>query len=238
MNNLLVPEEFGKYYIPDVKMKPLTKYYRPHFSTHFNSWVIDLVFANKTKLYLFVLNENTRYLVAYPLKDKSEQSVYPALMTFISTHPNDYAFYFKGGGKPSFASTARTMKSKKNVFFHLLPPSEVNGYQMTNSYNLVDAVVRTIRNLVGRAYQYNPNAFQDHQIVSTVIDTYNNTVHSAYKNKYTPTDTQNNQLAEAEYISSCQNKVDEVDEKGSILLGAFAVGKDTLSYAEATTKLR
>jgi hypothetical protein len=126
-NKQLIPEEFGKSHIAEVKMKPLTKYYRPHFSPHFNSWVIDLVFSGTTKIYLFILNENTRFLVVYPIKDKSEQSVYPALMTFINTHPSDYPFHFKGDGEPSFASTARTMKDMKNVFFHLRPPSYLNG---------------------------------------------------------------------------------------------------------------
>jgi hypothetical protein len=228
-SHLLVPDDFDKSYIPDVKMKPLTKFYRPHFSPHFSSWIIDLVFAGKTKVYLFILNENTRYLVVYPIKDKSEEAVYPALMTFINTHPSDYPFHFKGDGEPSFASTAVKMKPMKNVFFHLRPPSYINGYQMTNSYNLMDAVVRTIRNLVGRVSQYNPKAFANHQITATVIDTYNSTVHSAFKNKFTPTDMQNNQLLEAEYISACQQRADEVDdkrlnaglltyEKGSILL--------------------
>jgi hypothetical protein len=134
-------------------------------------------------------------------------------MTFINTHPSDYPFHFKGDGEPSFASTARTMKDMKNVFFHLRPPSYLNGYHMTNSYNLIDAVVRTIRNLVGRVSQYNPKAFGNHQIMATVIDTYNSTVHSAFKNKMSPQDLQSSQLLEAEYISSCQQRAGEVDEK-------------------------
>jgi hypothetical protein len=194
-------------------MKPLKKYYPPHFSPHLNSWIIDLVFYQNSKIYLFILNENTRFLVVYPIKDKSAEAIYSALMTFMNTHPSDFPFYFKGDGEPAFAAVSVQMKPMKNVFFHLRPPSHINGYQMTNSYNLMDAVVRTIRNLVGRVSQYNPKAFANHEIMATVIGTYNNTVHSAFKNKFTPTDLQNDILLEKMYINACQDKVDEVDRK-------------------------
>jgi hypothetical protein len=54
--------------IPDFQMKPLKKYYRPTFSPHTNSWVVDIAFieGSQTFGYLFFINENTRFLFCWP----------------------------------------------------------------------------------------------------------------------------------------------------------------------------
>jgi hypothetical protein len=40
----LIPTNYGEKLVPDIKLKTLSKYYRPSFSPYFNSWVIDIVY--------------------------------------------------------------------------------------------------------------------------------------------------------------------------------------------------
>jgi hypothetical protein len=74
--NKLIHDEYGKKHIPDVKMKPLTRYFRPSFSPHLNSWIIDLAFAKGNVVFLFIINENTRFLEVYSVIDRSTKSIY------------------------------------------------------------------------------------------------------------------------------------------------------------------
>ena len=79
---------FENNYIPDKRLKQLKRYYRPHFSPKFNSWMIDLVYykQNQKPIYLFILNINTRYLIVYEAKDKSADEIYryDGLMSIIA----------------------------------------------------------------------------------------------------------------------------------------------------------
>jgi hypothetical protein len=132
----------------------------------------------------------------------------------------------------SFAAVEKMIKNlgrRENVHFYLRPKASEGGYRLTNSYNLIDSVIRTIRNLVGKASQYNPAAFGDTALMSKVVQIYNNTVHSAFKNKYTPAEVQDDFRLECDYIRECEEEVKRVDqlrtqkglntyEEGSILL--------------------
>jgi hypothetical protein len=48
-DNVLDDNVFENNYIPDKRLKPLKKYYRPHFSPKFNSWIMDLVYCKQTE---------------------------------------------------------------------------------------------------------------------------------------------------------------------------------------------
>ncbi|GHU22566.1 hypothetical protein FACS189472_15460 [Alphaproteobacteria bacterium] len=61
-----------------------------------------------------------------------------------------------------------------------------DGTHMTFSYKLMDSVVRTIRNLVGTKV----SRFMSAKVVRDMVDLYNNTVHTAFDNKYTPQEVQ------------------------------------------------
>jgi hypothetical protein len=104
----------------------------------------------------------------------------------------------------------------QNAHFYLRPKASQGGYRLTNSYNLIDSVIRTIRNLVGKVSQYNPVAFGDTALMSKVVQIYNNTVHSAFKNKYTPTEVQDDFRLECEYIKECEGELKKVDELRTI----------------------
>jgi hypothetical protein len=112
---------------------------------------------------------------------------------------------------------------------------------MTNSYNLIDAAVKTIRNLIGRVSEFNPNAFTDNVLIQKIIIVYNNTVHRAFKEKFTPNDVQTDRNLELEYIKWCKIKLDQAEQKrlygglldyqpGNILLIHLPLEKTKLKY--------
>jgi hypothetical protein len=183
--------------VPDIRLKPLLKFQRPSFSPRFNSWVVDLVFLNNVPTYLFLINQNTKYLKSYPINAKSALGLFNCFSDFVQTFGTP--IYFKGDGEKGFAGVANRFKnisfaSIKNadgseidyskIYFYLRPPR--GPQQLTNSYNLIDVVIKTIRNMVGRVAKNNPLAFGDNDLMERIIEIYNNTVHSAFSNKFTP----------------------------------------------------
>ncbi|GHU19219.1 hypothetical protein FACS189472_08690 [Alphaproteobacteria bacterium] len=252
---VLKHEEFNKKYIPDVKMKPLKKFYRPSFSPHMNSWIIDIAFYKNTKPYLFIINENTRYLIVYALKSKSADDIYDGLEDFINMYTNRYIgetfvknpirnpIYIKGDGEKGFAAIEDYLDNDPYVKFYLRPPKSRASFRMTNSYNVIDAAIKTVRNLVGRASGQKPDAFSDENLLGNVIRIYNNTVHSTFLNKFTPAEMQESPELEALYIKHCRDKLEEVDFKrqqsgyltyppGAILLVHLNLGKTDYKFTK------
>ncbi|KAA6391272.1 MAG: hypothetical protein EZS28_013199 [Streblomastix strix] len=77
---------------PDYQIKPLSKLNRPYFSTKLGLWEIDLVFSmderifRANQIYLFCININTKYLVVFPLRDKSAGQIKNALQILVKNH--------------------------------------------------------------------------------------------------------------------------------------------------------
>ncbi|GHU20235.1 hypothetical protein FACS189472_11230 [Alphaproteobacteria bacterium] len=236
----LIPDDYVKKYIPDKNLKPLKKFFRPSFSPKSNSWLIDIVFYQRLKIYLFALNVNTRFLVVLPIQSTSEDNIFDAVLSICDAYAKDEKrIHFKGDGERGFASLPRMFRDhapEVKADFYFRKPTALRGFEMTNSYSEMDSVVRTIRNLVGRVSQYNPAAFGDENLMRRVVEIYNNTVHSAFDNKFTPTDVQEDFMLEASYIRRCKAEVEEVDnarlmegmltyEPGSIILVHLPLGK-------------
>jgi hypothetical protein len=239
-DQLLTYDTYDTAYIPDFRMKPLTKYYRPSFSPYFNSWIIDFVYYDQ--MYLFIINENTRFLIVYPLRNRSAKETNPAIQDFINNH-HERPIHIKGDGDRTFVNTEKTFKQYRDVFFHLKEPASEVGLRLANSYVIMDVVVRTIRNLVGRMTGYNPNAFNNQEILRRVVDIYNNTVHSAFNNRFTPAQVQADILLEAMYIRCCKDKLRVVDrrrlvdglityEPGAILLVHIPIHKTDYAMSD------
>jgi hypothetical protein len=93
----------------------------------------------------------------------------------------------------------------------LRPPSTYY-FQFNNSYDIINSAIKTIRNLIGNVGKNNPRAFSNPELLQKVVNIYNNTVHSAYKNKYTPAQVQANREIESFYIKECERKLKEIDE--------------------------
>jgi hypothetical protein len=209
---------YGEEHIAGKKLKPLTKLFRPSFSPKLNSKMIDLVFYSRKRItiqiYLFIMNVNTRFLAVYPIPHKSTAEIYKALDAFINKFSDGKPIYFKGDGEKGFAALEKLMKQMRypNVHFYLRPTNSQGGYRLTNSYNVIDSVIKTVRNLIGKISQYNPAAFGDTALISKVVQIYNNTEHSALKNKYTPAEVQDDSRLECEYIRECEDEVRRVDQ--------------------------
>jgi hypothetical protein len=81
-------------------MKTLLKFQRPSFSPRFNSWVVDLVVLNNVPTYLFLINQNTKYLKSYPIAGKGALNLFTYLGDFVETFGTP--IYFKGDGEKGF----------------------------------------------------------------------------------------------------------------------------------------
>jgi hypothetical protein len=126
-NGELIPTNFGEKPIPDIKLKTLTKYYRPSFSPYFNSWVIDIAYVKGDPYYLFIINENTRYLIAYVIKDRSAEEILRVFEDFAVTYGVDQSsgqpvpkpIRIKGDGEHAFVPMASEFEKRYgNDKFH------------------------------------------------------------------------------------------------------------------------
>ena len=98
-------------FIPDFKLKSCKKLSKPNFSNEPGCWEADLMFVNyyvqenglavKTKkIYLIMLNVNTRYLIVEPIKDKGK--IWYALEQIIKNNPKFEFRVIKCDGEPGF----------------------------------------------------------------------------------------------------------------------------------------
>jgi hypothetical protein len=81
--------------IRDYQLKPLKKFYRPHFSPKFNSYETDYAIGNFSinnerilKFYLFVININSKFLFAQPLKNNTHPTI--RITKFLIKDINDH----------------------------------------------------------------------------------------------------------------------------------------------------
>jgi hypothetical protein len=204
--------------VPDFKVKPLKKYFRPIFSPNFNSWCVDIGFIEGSKRsgYLFFVNENTRYLCAWPTQAKSMEALSDGFSKFFAVFAHKPC-YIKGDGERGFKAIADRMKGvikssarnepkthalatneeyKRNVHWWLKDDVVSKRQHLTNTYCIVDSVIRTIRNLLGK----DPMQFMNHELFFQAVRLYNNTVHSAFDNVLTPKQMQENPDLELSYI--------------------------------------
>jgi hypothetical protein len=167
-------------------------------------------------IYFFIININTRYLVVYELKNKSTDEIYNALIKFLKRYnPNNSSIYFCGDGDRGFLPLKKRFDMhNKNypIHFFFKPPTSYY-LQLTYSNKIIDSVIKTIRNLIATVGGNNPKAFANPPLLHRVVNNYNNTVHSAYLNKYTPTQVQENREIESFYIKECQRKLEEIDNR-------------------------
>jgi hypothetical protein len=68
--------------VEDYKLKPLSKFFRPYFSPSFNSYEMDYAISNFLinnekiyKYYLILININTQFLFAVPIKNNITPSI-------------------------------------------------------------------------------------------------------------------------------------------------------------------
>jgi hypothetical protein len=96
---------------------------------------------------------------------------------------------------------------KRNVKFWLKDNSQ--AFHLTNSYSLVDSVIRVMRNLCGKD-------FSDRNHFYKVLNIYNNTVHSAFDNRFTPKQVQEDIQLESAYIRMKQKQLQDAQMQQAV----------------------
>ncbi len=192
--------------VPDHQLKPLKILDRPYFSPHFHSWEIDFAFAQHPTLknqlldFLYIININTRFLAVFPTKDRSSGEVIRCLAELMLSAKVKHV---RGDGERSFASAdCKTFYRRNNIRYFF------SGSYFTNKNKIVDSVIRTIRNAFGNDIM----SFRDNAKVQQMVQYYNNTPHSAFKNKLSPIDVQNDEELEANYIRMKEEELRKVKE--------------------------
>jgi hypothetical protein len=218
---------------PDFQVKPLKKYFRPVFSPHTNAWEADLAFNDGSKQvgYLFIINENTRFVFAWPIYSKDTETLAAGFLAFLN-HFGHRPISIKGDGEKGFQALADRMSGKKPLItsgrkadrdgLNTVALCSNDEYKrnvrwvlinkqrnFTNSFPVIDRAIRTIRDILNVAFDRNSNAFANHNHFFQALKIYNNSVHTAFKNRYTPKEMQENPELEYAYIRMKQHQLDE-----------------------------
>ena len=182
---------------PQTKQKELK---RPYFSPYPHAWEIDHVdhLLKQNDKYLFCVNVNTRFLIAYKIPEKSE-AVRKALTDLIERFK---VKSIRGDGAPCFTSNIEWLNDQNiNTFF--------TSSKFTFHNKICDSVIKTIRNAIGF------RSLNDNQL-NQIINYYNNTYHKAIK--CTPSEMMENEDIEWKYIRQkhreLMNALDKQKELG------------------------
>ena len=173
------------------------------FSKHRDSWYTDLydnLAGNTPRYWQIFINTNTRYAAAYPLQDKTADSIHENLVKFVDEyHPHKITSDEESG-----------LIAKRNMEF-----LESNGCSVFivqershSTLGIIDRFIRTIRDM--NTAQMRPineqNTDKQFSYISPdkmqkILSSYNSTVHSS--TKITPEEMLNNPQLEDEYIKKC-----------------------------------
>ena len=206
--------------------------YRPCFSDEPGSWEIDHCFnmAEPGDSWLFCVNVNTRYLIAYEC-DETAFDVEVALHNLCETvkrqFPKNLVKSIRGDGSSAYchpewrnsvydpdrlkvtvknkrwAANTET-KSLMNWYVNNKMTIYFNDGKFTLHNKIIDVAIKTIRNAIGYRV-ITPGKLQQ------IIDYYNNTVHKSIG--CTPLEMQSNIELEHQYIRYCQRVLGDVLEQ-------------------------
>ncbi|KAA6391130.1 MAG: hypothetical protein EZS28_013344 [Streblomastix strix] len=132
---------------PDYQIKPLSKLNRPYFSPKLGSQEIDLVFSmderiiRANQIYLFCTNINTKYLVVFPLRDKSAGQIKNTLQILVK---NYNVTNIRGDGEKGINESILKSFCQENKITSFFTDSK-----FTNHNRVIDSVIREIHNAFG-----------------------------------------------------------------------------------------
>ena len=172
------------------------------FSKFRNSWFTDLydnLVGNQPRYWQIFINTNTRYAVAYELKDKTADSILKNLVSFVKKyHPRKLTSDEEAG-----------LIAKKNMDYLKDQNCSVFIVQERNhsTLGIIDRFIRTLRDMNTAQMKHN-EANTDKQFtfispekMNSLLDTYNSTVHSS--TKMTPKEMMDKPELEDKYIRQC-----------------------------------
>jgi hypothetical protein len=208
--------------LPHSNLNSLKIYQRPYFSPKFHSYEMDYFNTGIITLleervnesgniemkprkvirhYLMIININTKFAVVYPVKHNYKPSS-PFTIYCLKDLMKRYEITnIRGDKDPAFSGELFRGFLKANNIKPYFTPS-----RFTNENRVVDRAIKTIRDGVGA----DPELLLYYPIVAKMVYFYNNTPHSAYKNKFTPQQVQNDRELEAWYIRTQQLKLFDI----------------------------
>ena len=192
-------------FVSDISLsKSVDKYKKPNYSPYRNSWEMDIMFAGE-KLYLVLLNINTRYAIVEPIPNKKAEEI-----AKVITNIRNRGFkieHVKGDGEAGFNSENMFLLFKYNEHTHW------DSSKFTFHNKQVDSFIRTLRNAAG----LNEAVLTNNDLVQQLVHFYNNTPHNGLPKDidnvhYTPAEAQNNPDIEWKYIRAMDRKLRDVQK--------------------------
>jgi hypothetical protein len=214
---------------------------------------VDLAFNEGSKAigYMVIINENTRFVFAWPIYAKDTETIATGLYNFFMhfAHKN---LTLKGDGERGFQAIKDRMDDpskiirrgvnkdgpntqimcsnamyRRNVKWFLVNKQR----NLTNSFSIIDSAIRVIRNILSIAFNHQTDPFSIHNSFFQALRIYNNTVHSAFGNRFTPKQMQEDPELEYAYIRFKQQQADEAQRKqGFNGYNTYQVGEELMVH--------
>jgi hypothetical protein len=215
-------DKLTKFHILDKKLPPLKKYFRPYFSPRHGSWEIDYMYSGTFtfgndiyfRFYLVCININTKYAVVFPMNKNEHYDTKFSLSCIKELQRKALVTNIRADDDPSFGHELNVHLRSDNV------TTFYSRWKHTNKNRVVDRFIRTIRDAVGleTSLILNPN------IVEEIVYIYNHTPHSAFLNRFTPYQAQNDPDLESWYIRRQQLELYKIQKLQLQELGSYKVG--------------
>jgi hypothetical protein len=229
--------------VSDYRLKPLNRFQRPYFSPKRDSYEIDYVeqtYGRLKVVYLFCININTRYLMAYALELNEPRSVAGTrrLLDEMNTElvvnfgKDRMMKHIRGDADTAFGHLLQQGES------YVIGPEEAKRLRRKETIALGDFWIKSnalTQYLAGSADLYlnsspytNKNRVIDRAIrtirdkvrnsasmidttkVSDAVEVYNHTPHAAFNHEFTPFEVQSNPETEDYFIRESYYKLQEI----------------------------
>lgn len=214
--------------IHDPKHLDQRKYYNKIFSSHLHAWMCDLLdntgkspdYNNKAEkeavemtkrypIYWFIfININTRYAVAYPIYHKSTEKIFEVIQRFTNEHK--CASLTSDKESAFISEQVSNYLKRKNISQYIVLDNN------HTSLAIIDSFIRHLRDMninnEKSKYQSHHSKYRNFSLkrMNTLIDIYNNTVHSSINMK--PKDMETDEKKEREYIAYCLIKTSKMKD--------------------------
>jgi hypothetical protein len=226
----------------DTKLTHLRKYRRPYFSPRFDSYEVDFFESGYFhaenepsrvfyRFYLAFININSKFLIVYPHKINTGRNSHFAkkCLEDMITHKHIHIDNIRADDDFSFSGPFLEYLRNNNI------KSFFSGSKFTIKNRVIDSAIRTIKDGVGE----NRELLLKPEYVLQIVDYYNTTPHTAYKNKFTPQDVQEDRELESWYIRRQSSRLLEIKrmqtqfmqyKRGNVLLIHLPLAKSNLAF--------
>ena len=224
--------------IHDKKLNNKRIYQVKIFSPFTNAWFTDIydnLEGNEPRYWEIFINTNTRYVEAYPLNNKTKNSINEVLRLFVNKyHPRKLTSDEESG---LIANDNLTYLKENKCGLYII--QEKNHSALA----IIDRFIRTLRdmNTPGDGVNEGTNVDStnskykhiDKPTMEKLLTKYNNSIHSS--TGYKPIDMMNNKDLELKYIKKC---IDEKQRQQEIADFKLKEGSLVRYYLDRTPKRR